>query len=373
MRIFAFLLVCLSITAVAYRQEETISPQAPAIAACVSRQTTNILFQSTDGGKTWQDFSRGLPEKLEVNSVFAENGEVFLGTDNGTVYHSRNPQTGLWELETVGGAFPEYGAFPDNRNTVTNSAQSTQDSTFGGNRNIVTGLFPGRSGLYACVYKGGFFRRNAGTNQWEPMHGTLGENTIHAVVENPDGIIFVGCDNGIYKSADNCKTWKRTYTEGGVGSLVAANGVLIGSGNKGLVRSTDGGENWTCVLPHDGSAYSANLIKGRLPSVPDRFAVACIATPWRTSAEGVQLLRTSSDGKTWQRTAEVVPSAPTIFNLTQAGEYVFCSHEKGISRSSDWGETWQPIHAPAELEDMYRFELAGFGQTVFAVIVWGGC
>jgi hypothetical protein len=29
----------------------------------------NIVFKSTDGGKTWQDISQGLPENLQKDSV----------------------------------------------------------------------------------------------------------------------------------------------------------------------------------------------------------------------------------------------------------------------------------------------------------------
>jgi hypothetical protein len=35
----------------------------------------NIVFKSTDGGKTWQDISEGLPENLQNDSI---RGNSFL-------------------------------------------------------------------------------------------------------------------------------------------------------------------------------------------------------------------------------------------------------------------------------------------------------
>jgi photosystem II stability/assembly factor-like uncharacterized protein len=354
MRIFAFLIGCLSLAAFGAQKTSRV-PSLPDCSAQPTAQAANILFQSADGGKTWQDYSRGLPEKLQINSVFAQNGEVYLGVNNGTIYHSRNPEKGIWDLEVVGGAFQSFGSTEENENMVTN-------------------IFSGRAGLYACVYKGGFFRKKAGSSTWQPMHLALGENIIQAVVEKPDGTIFVGCPGGIYKSEDDGKSWKHVFEEGWVNSLVAANGVLIGSGSKGLLRSTDGGEHWNCVLPDEGSVYNTSIIEGRLPVVRDRFAALRVASPRHSEMEPAQLLRTSTDGgKTWERMAEMISPMKEMNNLTQVGEYLFCSHRDGISRSSDWGETWELVRPAIDPDELWRFKLAGSGKSVFAVVVWGGC
>ncbi len=38
-------------------------------------EKTNIVFKSTDGGQTWQDISKGLPENLQKDSI---RGIAFL-------------------------------------------------------------------------------------------------------------------------------------------------------------------------------------------------------------------------------------------------------------------------------------------------------
>ena len=51
-----------------------------------------IVYRSTDGGQTWQDISKGLPEKLQregvwSNGLFANDNGLYLRAGNG-VYHS---------------------------------------------------------------------------------------------------------------------------------------------------------------------------------------------------------------------------------------------------------------------------------------------
>src|SRR6476620_8287896 len=55
-----------------------------------AREKTNIVFKSTDGGQTWQDISKGLPENLLVDSIrgnFANDKGMFLRVGN-ELYHT---------------------------------------------------------------------------------------------------------------------------------------------------------------------------------------------------------------------------------------------------------------------------------------------
>src|SRR5688500_17306064 len=52
----------------------------------------NIIFKSIDGGQTWQDISKGLPENLQKGGVrrdgfFANDRGLYVRAGNG-VYHS---------------------------------------------------------------------------------------------------------------------------------------------------------------------------------------------------------------------------------------------------------------------------------------------
>jgi len=45
--------------------------------------TSGIVFESNDGGKTWNDVSAGLPEKFDPRTVFVDKDELLLGYEKG--------------------------------------------------------------------------------------------------------------------------------------------------------------------------------------------------------------------------------------------------------------------------------------------------
>ena len=347
MRLLAFLFLPLAISqplATNLDRANSARPGEPA---------ANILFRSDDGGKTWQNLSRGLPEDMQSAHVLSQNGSVFIGTINGSVYHSENPETGAWEGGSVGDIF---------MNTGTNYSGE-----------FISGLFPGSSGPYACLYENGFYRKISGTNLWQPLHEALADKKVHTVLEKPDGTILVGSSSGIYASSDDGKTWRHLYNEGPVNSLAGTGQTLIASGPRGLLRSTDGGEHWSEVLPDEGGIYQTSLIG-------DRFAAVRLAGPWRSAGEnGSNRAYTSADdGMGWQRLDANLPDQALspiqeVYDLRQAGEFLFCCHKAGISCSTDGGQTWELVHPATIAGEKVRFNLAVSGRTVYAVVVRGGC
>src|SRR6187401_3111521 len=64
----------------------------------------NIVFKSTDGGQTWQDISKGLPENLREdsirgNSFFANDKGLFLKVGNGLYHSTPNATAPFWTKE----------------------------------------------------------------------------------------------------------------------------------------------------------------------------------------------------------------------------------------------------------------------------------
>ncbi|SHG47117.1 hypothetical protein SAMN04488109_0420 [Chryseolinea serpens] len=65
----------------------------------VEPAATNIIFQSKDGGQTWQDISQGLPENEQPEVFFAGESDLYLRLKNGMYRSKSNLKTLVWEKE----------------------------------------------------------------------------------------------------------------------------------------------------------------------------------------------------------------------------------------------------------------------------------
>jgi photosystem II stability/assembly factor-like uncharacterized protein len=311
--------------------------------------TAKIVFKSTDGGQTWQDISKGLPENLrkdgiQGDSIFANEKGLFLKVGNGLYHSTPNATAPFWTKES----------FPVEHSSIA----------------------PGKSGIFDFNYWGVNLIKTDGTSIWSPIFDNSHVPRVRSVFETAGGIIFVGTDEGLFKTANSGKTWKLVYFGEYVGNLAESNGVVLATGMKRIIRSTDNGENWAPVISGDGVAWDVKTIKGGFAAITS------------SSASATRSLRTSYDGgKTWQpigagvhdkvvsdsiwRTWDDRPFLqrfPT--SITQVGENFFCTHRHGIFKSSDKGKTWKLLLPSI---DGKVFNLFGSGNVIYAITSKGGC
>ena len=309
----------------------------------------NIVFKSTDGGQTWQDISKGLPENLRKdsikgNSFFANDKGLFLRVENGLYHSTPNATAPFWTKEIV----------PDEHSSIA----------------------PGKSGIFANNYWGINLKKTNGTSVWSPIFELLLEPRIRSVFETAGGTIFIGIDRGFFKTVNNGKIWKHVHTGSLVGHLAESNGVLVAISMRRIIRSTDNGENWAVVSSEGVVAWDVKQIKG---------GFAAITSSSESDTRG---LSTSYDGgKTWQpidsglQGKDFIDSIWRTWNdrphvqafttsIIQVDENFLCTHPDGIFRSSDKGKTWKLL-LPA-VEDK-GFNLFVSGNVIFAIASKGGC
>jgi len=319
----------------------------------------NIVLRSTDGGQTWQDISKGLPEKLQREGVwrdglFANDRGLYLRAGNG-VYHSEpNSTTTLWTKEI----------FPGNQ------------------RNIA----PGKNGIFAYDFRGQFLQKINGKSDWSPMYSNFQEQAVRlnrtidwmytnykekqvsSVFETTGGTIFIGSNNAVYKSTNSGKTWKYVHVGGWIMKMVESNGVLLAASTQGILRSTDDGESWDRVISEGVASIAVERIDGG-------FAAIVNNTITKTNSIHISL----DSGKTWNAIGEELQpswssllmkkiglqSSLDILSIKQMGKYLICGRSDGIFRSSDMGKTWEKLLLPAI--EKYGFNLSVSGNVIYAI------
>ncbi|GAB3280281.1 hypothetical protein GCM10027347_55390 [Larkinella harenae] len=325
-----------------------------------SAGVVNIIFKSTDGGQTWQDISKGLPEKLQREGIrsdgfFANDRGIYLRAGNG-VYHSEpNSTTSFWTKEII----------PGNQ------------------RNIA----PGKNGIFAYDFKGHFLQKINETGDWAPVYKNFQEQAlrlnrtidyyyanykvkfVRTVFETASGTVFIVSSNSLFRSTNHGKTWKQVYVGGGAMRLVESNGVLLATDREGILRSTDDGQNWDRVLSEEGIGVAVERIDGG-------FAAIVNNTITQTNSLHISM----DSGKTWQAIDEdlqpswsslvmkkigLFQSPSDISSIKQMGKYLLCSRSDGLFRSSDMGKTWQQLPLPPAKK--YGFNLSVSGNVIYVI------
>ncbi|WP_428654396.1 exo-alpha-sialidase [Runella sp.] len=325
-----------------------------------SGEIANIIFKSIDGGQTWQDISKGLPEKLQREGVsrdgfFANDHGFYLRAGNGVYHNEPNSTTSFWTKEIV----------PGNQ------------------RNIA----PGKNGIFAYDFRGQFLQKINGTSDWSPMYTTFQEQAIridtttdwmtrnynekivHNVFETAGGTVFIGSNNVLFRSTNSGKTWKPAQVGDARMKLIESNGVLLSTSKEGIVRSTDDGQTWNRVLSEGGLGVAVERIDGGFAAIVNNIITQTntlhismdSGKTWNTIGEDLQPSRSSL----LMKKVGLLKSSSEILSIKQMGNYLLCGRSDGIFRSSDRGKTWQQLVLPAT--ENFGFNVSVSGNVIYVI------
>jgi photosystem II stability/assembly factor-like uncharacterized protein len=284
-----------------------------------------------------------LPEIEQRVGFYAGASEVYLNT-NGVVYRSKsNLKTPVWEKENV----------PDPRSTS---------------------IAFNRSGVIAYSYDGHIYQKKPSSETWLPIYPNL--TAVQTIFEASDGTVFKSTGKSFSKSADKGRSWT-LIQKGGVGDIVESEGVLLATGQNGIMRSTDNGEHWEWVISEGGVGIAVERIEG---------GFAAISYNANTKSRRIHI--SFDNGKTWKAIDAGLQPSMNISSVKQLGNDLFVGHPDGIFRSSDMGKTWHRVHASVDnafkvtdktwnvvsSKDNRRvFKLYVSNDVLYAVAVIAGC
>ncbi len=220
--------------------------------------------------------------------------------------------------------------------------------------------------------RGGLFRCNSGENNWEALGAGLPENAEARVIlvhpHNPD-VIFVGTQDGPYRSTDGGDHWQRLDFPERSAVIWALtmhptrpNILYAGAAPVALYRSVDGGDTWSrlpgAVSPahceragfdtrvlritvdpnRPDDIYAALEVRGVIRSTDGGESWSDMSAPLIKLAEQPHL-QSSIGGRHCGHCEGMLDSHATAMSAA-APDTVFLGLRMGLFRSDDRGSTW---------------------------------
>ena len=246
---------------------------------------------------------------------------------------------------------------------------------------------PGRPNVfYIGVNNGGVWRTTDAGRTWQPLFDEQPTGSIGALAvapSNPD-IIYVGSGeglqrpdlsvgDGIYKSTDGGQTWTHLGLRDGqqIGAIIVdprdPNRVFVAvlghpygpNEERGVFRSTDGGQTWEKVLYKDENTGAIALAfdpRDARTIYADLWAAR--QGPWENGSwQGPNsgLFKSTDGGTTWKQLTKGLPTVEQ--GLGRIGFGIAPSDPRriyanvdapqlgGVYRSDDAGESWQRVNS----------------------------
>ncbi|MGE0885278.1 MAG: glycosyl hydrolase [Blastocatellales bacterium] len=255
----------------------------------------------------------------------------------------------------------------------------------GGRANAGCGVVGDPQTYYMGTTGGGLWKTDDAGITWRNISdgffktGTIG---AIAVAESDPNVVYVGMGehavrgvmthsgDGVYKSTDAGKTWKRAGLEATRHIsrivvdpknpnivLVAAQGALYGqSPERGIYKSTDGGATWKNVLFVDNKTGAAEL---SMDMTNTRILYAAMwehgRLPWKviSGGPGSGLYKSVDQGETWEKLKDGLPEemgkmAIAVSRSNPEKVYALIESDSnkeagGLFVSTDAGKKWNRI------------------------------
>lgn len=317
------------------------NPQTMYAGCGYSHNYTPPLYKSVDGGASWSEAARGLPNlKIDINGIWAAGpSDLFAVGESGTVFRYEGAAVASLPSATPSELLDIFGLAPDAVWAVgadgvvigyDGHAWTLQES---GVDVTLRGVWAAAADSVFVVGDGGTIRHSDG-NRWTPMAAGLSEpKDLYAVFGIPGGpVVAVGQSGTIVHrdpGGDDWSAWA-SPTDRNLYAVWGLSGDdFYAVGDQGTIVHFDG-TRWALVY----SGSEEDCFRGIWGSGPDDLYVAA---GWRG-----RILH--YDGAEWQAT--YLPSGlSTVAIDGAAGNAVFAAEDDGGLSMYD-GTRWSSLRTP---------------------------
>lgn len=319
------------------------------------------LWKTVDGGDSWQRLSDELNSQA-MGAVQVYNGatpasdEVWVGTGDQWAGCSDYFGSGLYHSTNAGLTFtPRNGSGSTalNLSTINSIARHpTQLQTLlvAGNGLCVNGSVPSGRGIYRSVDNGASWLRVVSTGvgmdvRFDRNNGNIAWATVNGV--------------GLLKSTDGGVNWSVVYANtAGLIRLATAdsnsNVVYMYTSGGLIAKTSDGGASWTDTATGacDGQC-TYNLTIDVDPANPARIMVGAIR-PYLSSDSGTTRTAMTT---TWGSAQRVHQDIHYVWFSRNSSTRLWIGSDGGLWRSNDGGTTFQHRNADLALTQFYDIAL----------------
>ncbi len=251
----------------------------------------------------------------------------------------------------------------------------------GGRANTISGVITDDQTYYAGYTGGGVWKTTNGGNTWNNISDgffTTGSIGDIAVSESDPNVVYVGSGehavrgvmtsygDGVYKSTDAGKTWSniglresmhisdvRVHPKDHDVVYVGVQGAVHGpSAERGVYRSTDGGESWSKVLYiNENTGISSLVMDMNNPRILYAATWQHRRYPWmvESGGPGSSVYKSTDGGDTWKKIIDGLPESMGKIGLSVSRAnselvYALIESEKsvaGLYKSTNGGIKWE--------------------------------
>jgi len=313
------------------------------------------VYRTSDNGSSWEPINNGITD-FNISKIYRdEQNYYYAGTYDGNVFRSVNSGSS-WTLiysseagNTINSISAENGnIFLSTRNygvlRSNNTGVGWTEKNMNLNVPIINSMAFSNSGeIFSGSYYGINYSSDFGTS-WQNRNNGLPSRFINSVYRYNGNTLLAGVYNsGIYRSSDNGMSWAssssgirpgaqiKTIRSSPSGFLFAASIPAVFTDTMRLYRSSDNGLNWSFVLQPQTTGIDQFTI-----DTDGNLFVAGTNSMFEPS-----ILKSTDNGESWEE--NILEEFFMIQNFTSSGKNLFLTFSNQIFYSSDMGTSWSSI------------------------------